>query len=226
MKNPTKGRKMSELISGLSYRVSGIMETGGIAIAPMFALGAYGFFLLLQAFTQPSMLRTKRMLADIDTMVHSAMAGKGLCIRHGGNPVLRILLETLTHDLSGGIGRERGVRILLGERLSLLFYRALRHLAIIRSLAAAAPLLGLLGTVSGLIHTFDAMHRFGFGSSGLLASGIAEALTATQCGLALAILLLVIGQFQEGRIMRLKHDVEFRIAALLRCIYLKETSNG
>jgi biopolymer transport protein ExbB len=101
----------------------------------------------------------------------------------------------------------------------------LRHLAIIRVLAAAAPLLGLLGTVSGLIRTFNAMHRFGFGNSGLLASGISEALLATQCGLALAIILLLIGQFQEGRIMRCKHEVEFRIAALLRCRF-RGATNG
>jgi biopolymer transport protein ExbB len=112
------------------------------------------------------------------------------------------------------------------ERLAFLFYRAMRHLALIRVLAAAAPLLGLLGTVSGLIRTFEAMHRFGFASSGLLASGIAEALTATQCGLALAIIFLLMGQFQEGRILRLKHDVETRIAALARCIGETGGPNG
>jgi biopolymer transport protein ExbB len=214
---------MIEMTSWLSYRVGAILETGGIAIVPMFALGTYGFFLLMQAFMQPATFRTKKMLRAMDTMIHSVQTGNGLPEHHGGNPILRIVSETLTN---GGGTAQRSARMLLGERLSILFYRAMRHLAIIRCLAAAAPLLGLLGTVSGLIHTFEAMHRFGFGSSGLLASGIAEALTATQCGLALAILLLLIGQFQEGRIMRLKHEVEFRIAALLRGISIKEASNG
>jgi biopolymer transport protein ExbB len=217
---------MPELVTWLSYRSSALLSTGGIAIAPMFALGTYGFFLLLQAFTQPAAIGTKKMLRTMDSMILSVQAGNGLAAHSKGNPILRIVSETLINGNTGAISGERTSRILLGERLSMVFYRAMRHLAIIRCLAAAAPLLGLLGTVSGLIHTFEAMHRFGFGSSGLLASGIAEALTATQCGLALAILLLLVGQFQEGRIMRLKHEVEFRIAALLRGICAKEQTNG
>jgi biopolymer transport protein ExbB len=216
---------MSEFTAGLLYRVNGILDTGGIAIVPMFLMGTYGFFLLMQAFTQPAALRITRMLLTMDEMIRSVQAGKAPGAASEGNPILRIVTETLTHA-SITHGKERVVRMLLRERLSFLFYRALRHLAIIKVLAAAAPLLGLLGTVSGLIRTFDAMHRFGFGNSGLLASGISEALLATQCGLALAILLLLIGQFQEGRIMRLKHEVEFRIAALLRCLFPKESSNG
>jgi biopolymer transport protein ExbB len=217
---------MSEVAAYLSYKIAAVLEIGGIAIVPMFTLGAYGFFLLLQAFTQPETSGAKRMLRVMDAMIKSVQTGSGIGANRNGSPILRIVSETLSHQTARSSLQEQNVRMLLKNRLSLLFYRALRHLAIIRVLAAAAPLLGLLGTVSGMIHTFDAMHRFGFGSSGLLASGIAEALTATQCGLALAILLLLIGHFQEGRIMRIKHEVEFRIAAMLRCIYGKESSNG
>jgi biopolymer transport protein ExbB len=217
---------MSEFTTLLLYKINGIVDAGGIAIVPMFALGAYGFFLLMQAFTQPTAFRITRMLRAMDDMIRSAQAGMAPAGTSHGNPILRIITEALFSDMSGAHGTERVVRMLLRERLSFLFYRALRHLAIIRVLAAAAPLLGLLGTVSGLIRTFDAMHRFGFGNSGLLASGISEALLATQCGLALAIILLLIGQFQEGRIMRCKHEVESRIAALLRCVFPKEASSG
>ncbi len=215
---------MTELSAWLSYRIAAILNIGGIAIIPMFALGTYGFYLLLKAFTQPETFAAKRMLGAMDAMKRSLQAGNGLGANRGGNPIVRIVAETLMRATEGA--PEKGVRMALRNRLSLLFYRTMRHLAVIRVLAAAAPLLGLLGTVSGMIRTFDAMHRFGFGSSGLLASGIAEALTATQCGLALAILLLMIGHFQEGRIMRIKHEVEFRIAEMLRCLYGKEPSNG
>ena len=217
---------MSEFTAWLLYKVNGILDAGGIAIVPMFALGAYGFFLLMQAFTQPTAFRITRMLLTMDAMIRSAQAGEAPGGTSHGNPILRIVTETLIGETPITRGKERIVRMILRERLSFLFYRALRHLAIIKVLAAAAPLLGLLGTVSGLIRTFDAMHRFGFGNSGLLASGISKALLATQCGLALAIILLLIGQFQEGRIMRCKHEVESRIAALLRCVFPKESSNG
>jgi biopolymer transport protein ExbB len=214
---------MTGLVEALSYRIRGILETGGIAIVPMFALGTFGFFLLLQAFTQPGALGRGRVLRGMDAMILRAQAGIGLLADADRNPLLRIVAETLTATVTRTPEEERAARIMLGERLSLRFYRMMRHLAIIRVLAAAAPLLGLLGTVSGLIRTFDAMHRFGFGNSGLLASGISEALMATQCGLALAILLLIIGQFQEGRIIRLKDEMESRIAVLLRCVFEKES---
>jgi biopolymer transport protein ExbB len=213
---------MNDPIALIPYRIAAMIEAGGIAIAPMFALGSYGFFLLLRAFTQPATFGRKQMLGTMDSMIRRVREGNDPLLHRQRNPILRIVAETLLQ----GRTRDRGSRMLLRERLSFCFYRAMRHLAVIRVLAAAAPLLGLLGTVSGLIRTFDAMHRFGFGSSGLLASGIAEALTATQCGLTLAILLLLIGHYQEGRIMQLKQDVEARIAALLRCIDEGERSNN
>ena len=54
-------------------------------------------------------------------------------------------------------------------------------------IAVAAPLLGLLGTVTGMIQSFSAMQAFGASSPQLFSAGISEALLTTQFGLALAI---------------------------------------
>jgi biopolymer transport protein ExbB len=216
---------MSDLFVAVSYKINGVLQTGGIAIVPMFVLGTYGFFLLLQAFTQPGALGTARLISGMDAMIRTFETGNSVVPHAERNPLLRIVAETLAVNFSKTPESERAVRTLLGERLSIRFYRMMRHLAVIRVLAAAAPLLGLLGTVSGLIRTFEAMHKFGFGNSGLLASGISEALMATQCGLALAILLLLIGQFQEGRIIRLKNEMESRIAVLLRHVFAKDIAH-
>ncbi len=62
-----------------------------------------------------------------------------------------------------------------------------RHLAAIMVLAAAAPLLGLLGTVSGMIETFAVINEYGTGNAQALAAGISEALITTQTGLLVAI---------------------------------------
>jgi biopolymer transport protein ExbB len=53
--------------------------------------------------------------------------------------------------------------------------------------AAASPLLGLLGTVTGMIHTFELINLFGTGDPRRLASGISEALITTEFGLFVAI---------------------------------------
>ena len=62
-----------------------------------------------------------------------------------------------------------------------------RHLAAIAVLAAVAPLLGLLGTVLGMIQTFDVIAVFGTGNARALAGGISVALVTTQTGLLVAI---------------------------------------
>jgi hypothetical protein len=54
-------------------------------------------------------------------------------------------------------------------------------------LAAVAPLLGLLGTVTGMIATFDVLAVFGTGNAKAMAGGISEALITTQTGLLVAL---------------------------------------
>ena len=62
-----------------------------------------------------------------------------------------------------------------------------KHLPTLKSLGALAPLLGLLGTVSGMISLFDVITTYGTGDPKLLAGGIAEALVTTEFGLIVAI---------------------------------------
>jgi biopolymer transport protein ExbB/TolQ len=69
----------------------------------------------------------------------------------------------------------------------------------IKGLAAIAPMLGLLGTVMGMVDTFDTISRFGFGNPTLLADGISEALLTTQAGLLIAFPLLLACDFLERR---------------------------
>lgn len=65
-----------------------------------------------------------------------------------------------------------------------------RHLAVIRALIAIAPLLGLLGTVSGIIATFDQI--LAGGGAGGLGGGISQALVTTQLGIAVAVPALLL----------------------------------
>ena len=65
------------------------------------------------------------------------------------------------------------------------------HCKNIATLAAVAPLLGLLGTVMGMVLTFETIASFGFGNPVLLADGISEALLTTQAGLLTAFPLIL-----------------------------------
>ena len=82
-----------------------------------------------------------------------------------------------------------------------------RRLAAITVLASVAPLLGLLGTVLGMISTFDTISLHGTGNARAMAGGISEALISTQTGLLVAIPGLTMKNFLASRAQNLKHRV-------------------
>lgn len=74
--------------------------------------------------------------------------------------------------------------------------------------AAVAPLLGLLGTVTGMIATFDIITEFGTGDPKLLSGGISIALVTTELGLIVAIPVLMLGNLLSGWAERIKDSME------------------
>lgn len=103
----------------------------------------------------------------------------------------------------------------LGQRLH--YEKRLPLLAVI---ATAAPLMGLLGTVMGMVKTFALITVFGTGNAAKLSSGISEILITTELGLAVAIPALVVHGFLSHRIQKKlsqleRHAVEF-LAAVSR----------
>jgi biopolymer transport protein ExbB len=80
--------------------------------------------------------------------------------------------------------------------------------SMILMIAGVAPLLGLLGTVTGMIQTFDVITEFGTSDPKLLAGGIAVALVTTEQGLLVAIPCLLLGNLLSGWADRIKDDME------------------
>ncbi|ABB38951.1 MotA/TolQ/ExbB proton channel [Oleidesulfovibrio alaskensis G20] len=83
-----------------------------------------------------------------------------------------------------------------------------RLIATLFILAAITPLLGLLGTVSGMISTFNVISQFGTGNARALASGISEALVTTQSGLVAAIPGLLMAAILARRADKMKKRME------------------
>ena len=112
-------------------------------------------------------------------------------------------------DRSRELLEEQLQTVLLKQRLH--FERRLPLLAVI---ATAAPLMGLLGTVVGMVKTFALITVFGTGNAAKLASGISEVLVATELGLIVAIPTLIAHGFLSQTIQRNlgmleRHAVEF-----------------
>lgn len=83
-----------------------------------------------------------------------------------------------------------------------------RGISIIKVLAAIAPMLGLLGTVTGMIGTFQAITLFGTGDPKMMAGGISTALVTTVLGLVAALPLMLVHAVVSGRSKALLHILE------------------
>ncbi len=90
-----------------------------------------------------------------------------------------------------------------------------KGLPMIKLLAAVAPLLGLLGTVTGMIATFQSISLFGTGDPKLMASGISQALVTTMLGLCIAIPLLFLHSLVASRSRRLMMVLNEQTAGLI-----------
>lgn len=101
-----------------------------------------------------------------------------------------------------------------------------RGLVMLETIAGVSPLLGLMGTVIGMIKTFDVISAQGIGRADVLSGGISEALITTVAGLAVGIPALVAYNFFTSRAEGLVMDMEKHTSALLRRIRLAEGQPG
>ncbi len=90
-----------------------------------------------------------------------------------------------------------------------------RGLSTIKVLAAVAPLMGLLGTVTGMIETFQAITLFGTGDPKLMAGGISQALVTTVLGLLTAIPLVLLHSIVSSRSKSIVHILEEQAAGIV-----------
>lgn len=154
-----------------------------------------------------------------------ALGYRMFTLQRGGRQSIYTLIEDLEKKQSGtapnGIVYEAaalgvklakrtpgGLRPVLNDAFAKLDRDLTRGKSIIGSLVGAAPLLGLLGTVTGMIETFDSMADMSFYTQGGgIAGGIAEALFTTQMGLVVAVPGVIIGRLLDGRQTRLADEL-------------------
>ena len=92
--------------------------------------------------------------------------------------------------------------------------RVERGMAVLAVLGAIAPLLGLLGTVTGMIETFRVITLYGTGDPKLMSGGISEALVTTELGLAVAIPIMLCHTFLSRRVSHIVGDMEEKAVQL------------
>jgi biopolymer transport protein ExbB len=193
---------------------------GGPVLVPILVVGFWGFCLILSTYIDLGASLWKINLNPILERIRSSLARNDMeGSRQAALMAPNLVSYGLTLVLDNRNLPENVLRDLLSDKLSESLFNLERHLPLVRVMAVSAPLLGLLGTVSGLIHTFRTMTEYGNGNAVLLAQGISEALIATHSGLLLAIVLILFGQMLEGRVHWLQNQVEYGVTLALNQIY-------
>jgi biopolymer transport protein ExbB/TolQ len=194
------------------------VKAGGAVMAPLLLLPLWALVLIIIKLVQFTGKRTAfrgqyekvaRLLDKNDraAALSFAKSCKGVAAR--------IFEACLSRPEADRGTMEKNLKeLLIGEmpRLS-------SHLNTLAVIAGAAPLLGLLGTISGMINLFGAVTHYGTGDPKFLAGGISEALITAKTGLAIAIPALFIHDYLRNKKDRLQADIEKYAMGLLNRLW-------
>ena len=141
--------------------------------------------------------RREKLLAALE---HSDVEAGQKLAQDSEDPVIRMIHHSLDHE-------HTSIPVALQMAAGIELERAGRFLNVLDTLVTLAPLLGLLGTVTGLMRAF--LH-VGTAELSVVAvtGGIGEALIATACGLLIAIISLVPLNYFSGKLARLQFELE------------------
>jgi len=204
-------------------------HAGGVVMLPILIAGVIGFYFLFSGWFR---IGSDFFRADIQKVIKNLRAdlngeenathenGSGTsnekdAIPPGTRKALRrlrkrsgILSRELRYAIDVAYNNPEGFRDYMQVRLM----KTVRYMEqgnhIVSVMAAAAPLLGLLGTVTGMVSTFEVITLYGNQNPVLMADGISEALISTQSGLLVAFPLTLLKQRLDERVEMLQQEME------------------
>jgi biopolymer transport protein ExbB len=195
--DPTRGQLLSLLMEEPTFKER--LDQGGTVGYVIVALGFVAFILAMWRLIALSL-----MSAKVSAQLKNATPNQN-------NPLGRVLKvaadnsdtdrETLELKLSEAIFKERPALE--------------RGLAFLKIISVVAPLLGLLGTVTGMINTFQAITLFGTGDPKLMAGGISQALVTTVEGLVVAIPTVLLHTIVNGRSRKVMYILQEQSAGII-----------
>lgn len=194
------------------------LAKGGIIMIPLFLCSIAGLAVVIEkCFT----LRRRKIIVPEVVSVLENVRGSGdialavsICEKHHG-PFANIIRSTLENHR---LPREEIKEYLLDQGRQEV-HQLEKGLGILETVAGVAPLLGLLGTVLGILKVFNVISQMGVGQATALAGGISEALITTIAGLFIGIPALVAYNFFSGRAEALVLEIEKYSNHLLNRIF-------
>lgn len=191
------------------------LSRGGVIMIPLLASSIIGLAIVIERAFR---LRRKNVLIpEIINIVESLNSIRDLelastiCRKNKG-PFANIILTGLENqDLS-----QKEIKELLNDQGRQQVRTLERGLPTLDTIAGIAPLMGLLGTVLGMIKVFTVISQQGTGQASLLAGGISEALITTATGLVIGILALIMYNYYSNIAEQYIMDIEKYTSKLLR----------
>jgi biopolymer transport protein ExbB len=177
---------------------------GGPIMWPILIVSIIGLTVVIERicwWTARWMRRDPKRIEKVFTAIETGDVAEASKLSRGSrDPVLRMMWNGLNHQhasLQGALQVAAGIEI----------KRAGRFLVVMDTLVTLAPLLGLLGTITGLIRSFSFLGNEELAVQAVT-GGIAEALIATACGLGIAIFALVPFNFFTSRVSNLEFELQ------------------
>lgn len=190
------------------------VQKGGVVMIPIFGLAGLALLVALIKYLQMAFIQTPSK-RKVDQLLQAVSRhdekGAQKAVSQMRGPVGKMLAAGVEHikeprDLIEEVMYEKLMSVRLGLE---------RFLPFISITAASAPLLGLLGTVTGIINTFKLITVFGSGDVKSLSGGISEALITTKFGLIVAIPSLLLYAFLSRKAKGIIDKMEKAAVALV-----------
>jgi len=163
--------------------------------------------------------RRRRRPGEVAEILGAVERGETATAVRRGEASADFVARTLVYALQN---REQSLSSALLRAAANELKRFNRGLAVLDTIITLAPLLGLLGTVTGMIHAFGLLGASELGAPTAITGGIAEALIATAFGLSIAITALIPFNYLNARLEEARHEIE-DAATHLELLLIKTT---
>ncbi|MEK6562430.1 MAG: MotA/TolQ/ExbB proton channel family protein [Candidatus Binatota bacterium] len=196
-----------------------IIHKGAIATYPLIVMSVISVAVVFERFWSLKNIGsvTLRLTEAITEPLSKGQKELALamCKQNSQCPAARIFMNVITR--CGGVSFET-VSAFAAEAMFEETQKLRKHLWILGTVASSAPFIGLLGTVIGIIKSFENMAIVGTGGFTVVAAGISEALVATALGLGVAIIALIFYNYFQTRIGNLNGLFRIQVANILQKI--------
>ena len=199
-------------------------EAGGVVMLPILLAGVVGFYFLFASWLRIGGDFFRQDIAKVVKRLQKDLSGKASAFGNVSGSESSEQRETIAltrlRKRGGFLSRELSYALEIAQKdlqsfrdyMQVRMMKSVRYMEqgnhIVAVMASAAPLLGLLGTVTGMVSTFEVITLYGNQNPVLMADGISEALISTQSGLLIAFPLTLLKQRLDERIEILTHEME------------------